>query len=335
MMDQTHIGYTSWQEPRHNIPPHTDTIDLATATGPTWGVDTASAADHYIDIYNRRSTPFSYTIEADAPWIGLSSTGGTIDKEQRIWFAIRGNRTLPTAKNATITITGPDKQQTQVSIRFAQPSPQPPKTFKGFLETNGCIAVEAEHFSSQTSTSSIHWTVIPDLGRTLSGVEATPVTAAPQTPGEKTPHLEYDVWLTDTGDIHVRTYCSPIIAFNGKPIRFAIAFDNEEPQLIDLTTGSEARGGWNKMVADNIRIANSTHAIHQPGRHTLKFFLVDPGVVLQRLVIDAGGVKPSYLGPPESPRSNDSPATAYQDYLPIAVAVSPRSTASPGSATIR
>ncbi len=41
-------------------------------------------------------------------------------------------------------------------------------------------------------------------------------------------------------------------------------------------------------------------AREEPGPHRLRIHRVDPGAVLQKIVIDTGNLKPSYLGPPES-----------------------------------
>jgi hypothetical protein len=54
------------------------------------------------------------------------------------------------------------------------------------------------------------------------------------------------------------------------------------------------------VVEDNARLISTKYKIGFKGKHTLKYWFVDPGIVLQKIVIDAGGVRPSYLGPPES-----------------------------------
>ena len=63
---------------------------------------------------------------------------------------------------------------------------------------------------------------------------------------------------------------------------------------------------WEKSVSDAARVVKATLQVANPGYHTLKFWMVDPGVVLQRLVVDFGGVRPSYLGPPESYRGGET-----------------------------
>ena len=327
MMDQTHIGYTSWQEPRYNTMPRVDSITLSPAS--SWGVavegSTAwwpnansikanlpafnpyQSTDHYVDIFNRSTTPFTYTIRPGAPWIQLIPTGTSsapsprIDKEQRLWINVDWSKAPSGQHQAPLVIAGPDGAEVAVTITIDNFTEPKPGHFQGFIETGGYVSIEAQHYARAIDGNGIQWQTIPDLGRTLSGIEASPVTAPAQTPGGNSPHLEYHLYLSDTGMFSVQAYLSPIIEFNRHPIRIAVSFDDETPQIIDCSTGNEARGVWDKMVADNIRIAASKHHISAPGQHVLKYWFVDPSPVLQKIIVDAGGVKPSYLGPPESP----------------------------------
>jgi hypothetical protein len=325
MMDQTHIGYTFWQEPRHNNMPATATTDSAAATGSPWGIAVEDSPDwwpnaatetrlplfnpydrrdHYFDIFNRGTQSFTYTIAAADPWIKIGRANHTVADEQRIWIGVDWPLVPAGVKKSSITVTGPAGPAITITVPLDNTSIRPPGDFKGYIETDSLVSIAAVHFSKAVNNNTIQWQTLPDLGRTGSAVQAIPVTAPAANPVGNSPHLEYTLWLTDTGTVKVNAYLSPILEFNRKPIHYAVAVDDEKPQIIDCSTGNEGRGTWDKMVADNIRIATSTHRITRRGAHLLKFYFVDPGPVLQKLVVDAGGLKPSYLGPPESPKIN-------------------------------
>jgi hypothetical protein len=57
---------------------------------------------------------------------------------------------------------------------------------------------------------------------------------------------------------------------------------------------------WEKAVANNIIIVSAKFTLKTEGKHTLKIAPLDAGIVMQKIVLDFGGVKPSYLGPPEN-----------------------------------
>ncbi|MBS1510329.1 MAG: glycosyl hydrolase 115 family protein [Bacteroidetes bacterium] len=173
-------------------------------------------------------------------------------------------------------------------------------------ESNG-VVIEAYHFAKAANTDGITWTVLPDLGRTASAVEAFPVTAKQQQPGGNAPHLEYEFYTLSKGTLNVNAYFSPTLNFQHteEGLQYAVSIDDEVPQVISINKEDKATGAgiWNKWVAENIIIKTSTHTINTPGRHVLKYWMVNPGVVLQRIVIDRGQAAATYLGPAETKNS--------------------------------
>jgi hypothetical protein len=257
-------------------------------------------------VFNRGQTPFEFEARAGEPWVLIAPSRGRVDKEVRLTVTVDWDR-APNGKLAVpITLTGPGAAGPGTSPRVIQaivvnpPSPRRDEV-KGFVEANGYVSIEAEHFARAVAATPIRWQVIPSFGRTVSGVTAFPVTAPSQTPIGNSPRLEYQLVMFDSGAVTVKTYVSPTLNFSGAKdgIRYAVSLDDEPPQIVDITRDTSS-GGWDRSVADNIRVLATRHRLSHPGTHVLKFWLVDPGVVLQKLVVDAGGERPSYLGPPES-----------------------------------
>ncbi|HOY23030.1 MAG TPA: hypothetical protein PK002_07735, partial [Cellvibrio sp.] len=59
---------------------------------------------------------------------------------------------------------------------------------------------------------------------------------------------------------------------------------------------------WEESVRSEMRKTISTHTFSKAGEHNVRVYALDPGVTLSRLLINTGGLLPSYLGPAESPR---------------------------------
>ena len=172
--------------------------------------------------------------------------------------------------------------------------------------------MEAEHYAKAVNIPPVSWERIPNFGRTLSGMTTSPADAPSETVRATTPHLEYELFMFDSGAVDVRAYVAPSLNVSASPtgLRYAISFDDDAPQVVNILADSSNRA-WEQAVADNIRVPTTRHSLARASKHVLKFWRVDPGVVLEKLVVDAGGVKPSYLGPPEAfyrPRVSPSDA---------------------------
>jgi hypothetical protein len=115
--------------------------------------------------------------------------------------------------------------------------------------------------------------------------------------------------LTSSGPVQVTAYLSP--RNNTRPtdgLKYAVSIDGETPQVVNVTTATGANDTtmnkqWERNTSQNINVTTTTHTVAAAGTHTLTFWAVDPTVIVQRLVVDTGGVKYSYLGPPESRRA--------------------------------
>ena len=104
--------------------------------------------------------------------------------------------------------------------------------------------------------------------------------------------------------VKLETYFSPTLNIlnTDEGLQFAVSIDNEAPQVLSLNKDDKnsISGVWNSWVANNTIIKTSQHYIAHGGKHVVKYWALSPAVVLQKLVLDFGGVKQSYLGPPET-----------------------------------
>ena len=264
-----------------------------------------SQPKQFIDVFNRGAAPFQFRIRAAARWLEAQPSSGTVDKQVRVTFSVDWERAPKGTTQVPITITGSEGTAVTVTATVFNPI-RSLLGRDGFVEANGYVSIEADHYTRAIGSGGISWVRIPDIGRTGAGMEASPVTSPSQTPGGSGTRLEYAMTLFTTGSVTVWSYLSPRNnVLPGDGLKYAVSFDADAPQTVNATVATGASDAtmnrqWERNTSDNVNLTSTVHTLSRAGAHVLKFWMVDPTVVLQKLVVDTGGLRPSYLGPPES-----------------------------------
>jgi hypothetical protein len=266
-----------------------------------------TAPSQYIDVFNRGSAAFSYTIHPAQPWVIVTPSTGSVDKQVRATVRIDWAKAPKGTTTVPITVSGPNGSTIVVQAVVQNPNVSA-SHLSGFVEASGYVSMQAADYTTAVNGKGVSWQTIPNIGRDGSGMEPVPVTAAIQTPGGSSPRLEYRMNLFTTGPVTVWAYLSPrndVLAHGG--LRYAVSIDKGAPQIVNITTATGANDQtmnrqWERNTSNDVNLTSTTLTISTPGVHVLNFWMVDPTVVVQKLVVDTGGLEWSYLGPPESLR---------------------------------
>jgi hypothetical protein len=159
----------------------------------------------------------------------------------------------------------------------------------------GFTAIEAEHYLDAEGSG---WTVIPDMGRTLSGIALMPYTDQPA--GQQ---LRYRLALPDTvKQVTVHVIVKSTLAFSRLDgHRYEVALDSAAPQVINFNSqlNEQPENIYTQFyptVARRVVENTATFEIPAHGQTVdLTLRPLDPGIVFEKIVVDYGGYSPSYL----------------------------------------
>ncbi|MGD0346989.1 MAG: glycosyl hydrolase 115 family protein [Terracidiphilus sp.] len=319
MMDQTHIGYTYWNEPPANAMPAVSWIQVPEAgslgveaegatleraagrSGFSLGtIDSVSDERRTLRLFNRGRTPVKFTVQTTVPWIVPSESAGTVGAaEARVVLRVDWSK-VPAGKDSaegTVTVSSGEGSPMNYDLRALR-LPITRADAHGFVESDGYVAIEAADTAERAADGETHWEELPGYGETRSAMTVFPVTAESNT--ESKAALAYKMYLYDTGEFEMQAILAPTLNFvPGRGLRFAVTVDDGPRTIVDALEHN-AQKDWEQAVSDGVRRVTVPLTIAKPGYHTLKIWAVDPGLVIERVIVSHGSLLPSYLGPPES-----------------------------------
>lgn len=133
------------------------------------------------------------------------------------------------------------------------------------------------------------WKVVQLGSPTGKGGDASQITSD---------RIVYALPPMDADQVEVTIYTVPFFPlYKGRGTKIGISVDDCQPQVFD-NKFKEYGKSWKDQVLRNGAVAHLRFAIDKSRpSHTLSLICGDAGMMVQKVLVDWGGLKPSYLGP--------------------------------------
>lgn len=254
---------------------------------------------HYIDVVNKGSKTVSWKASTSEDWIKLSVTSGKVEDEQRVFISIDKQK-LPAQENIFGEIIFKSKSKKEkIFVSVFNPQDVTNDDLNGlFVEQNGYISIPVADFHRKTNDDPVNVQIINNIGIENKSIQFGNPLKRILDPGARfKTSVEYDFYLFSPGWVTVHTYALPVWPLN--PLEnadFMYRIDDNIVIRPDITAG-EYSEEWKENVLRNCAINKYRYFIPTAGKHTFKLMCAAQGMVIQKIVIDTGGLKESYLGP--------------------------------------
>ena len=257
----------------------------------------------WFDIFTRGTQNIHWKASAARSWILLSETDGTLfpdGDDVRVWITVDwGQAPVHLGEEILITITSQEGDFEHVHLPIY--GHKAPETFRGFVESDGCVSIPASNVEIKAP-----YQHHPEVGRSAEG--AVTIEYLPSKEESSLPFLDYPMYVFTKSASSTLT-----LIFNmtldidpTNPMSYEIALDDQRAnQHLLLPQSQEKRDklpaeGWLDAVMDCVWRRNHAVAQLDPGPHIIRIRLNHPNLLLEKVVLDLGEVKESYLGPPPS-----------------------------------
>lgn len=163
----------------------------------------------------------------------------------------------------------------------------------------GCTVIDLKKFKNKISAKKHTLRIVEGIGYDGSVIqlgEATEETSDPKNSNGS--RFEYEFTTENTDSVTVYVYSVPFWALHKeKSTQFGVSVDGQEA-FVAKNDHKEFSDSWKDRVLQNGAVSVAKFPVSKNAtKHTLSLICGDPGMMIQRVVVDWGGLKKSYVGP--------------------------------------